>query len=145
MIPEGIESVDEYGKCSRTRIGDVSQTTSRAFTCQSFSASRGHVDENFTAVSVDDQWQYVDEWRDAGDRAVEFGPIPIGTGELLPRVALDQEPPDRARLTEASGNEGASYERSYHRAALVLWRRDRYADVLLQAGGHSRASQPLVR
>src|SRR5258707_15887826 len=35
---------------------------------------------------------------------------------------------------EASGNEGASFERSYHRAALVIWRRERYAEVLLQAG-----------
>lgn len=35
--------------------------------------------------------------------------------------------PDRQKLMEASGNEGASYERSYHRAAVVLWRRDRYA------------------
>jgi hypothetical protein len=35
------------------------------------------------------------------------------------------------------GNEedkDATYERSYHRAVLVLWRRDRTADVLLQAG-----------
>lgn len=48
--------------------------------------------------------------------------------------ALDREPPDAKRLTEASGNEGATYERSYHRAALVLWRQGRSVDVLLQAG-----------
>jgi len=89
---------------------------------------------DFTAVTVDDSWQYIDEWRDTGDLAVEFGPIPLADGELLPEGALDGEPPDSKRLTEASGNEGASYERSYHRAALVLWRRDRYAEVLLQAG-----------
>jgi hypothetical protein len=47
---------------------------------------------------------------------------------------LDGEKPDEQRLMEASGNEGASFERSYHRAALVLWRRKRYAEVLLQAG-----------
>jgi hypothetical protein len=91
-------------------------------------------DANFTAVTVDDGWQYVDEWRDTGGVAVEFGPIPLSDGELLPEGALDDEPPDRKKLTEASGNEGASYERSYHRAALVLWRRDRYSEVLLQAG-----------
>lgn len=33
-----------------------------------------------------------------------------------------------------SGNEGAAYERSYLRAVLVLWRQNRMADVLLQAG-----------
>ncbi len=99
--------------------------------------SRGEDDDegaSFTVITVDNAWQYVDEWRDTKDRPVEFGPIPLAAGELLPEGALDGEPPDKKRLTEASGNEGASYERSYHRAALVLWRRDRYAEVLLQAG-----------
>ncbi len=89
---------------------------------------------SFTVVTVDDAWRYVDEWRDTRDVAAEFGPIPLADGELLPEGALDEEPPDKERLTEASGNEGASYERSYHRAALVLWPRRRYSEVLLQAG-----------
>ena len=91
-------------------------------------------DASFTVGTVDDTWQYVDEWRDTNDSAVKFGRIPLASGELLPAGALDREPPDEKRLTEASGNEGATYERSYHRAALVLWRRDRSLDVLLQAG-----------
>jgi hypothetical protein len=91
-------------------------------------------DASFTVATVDDTWQYVDEWRDPDDCAVEFGRIPLAPGELLPAGALDGEAPDEKRLTEASGNEGATYERSYHRAALVLWRRNRTADVLLQAG-----------
>ena len=89
---------------------------------------------SFTAVSVDDAWQYLDEWRDTDDRVVEFGRIPLAEGELLPAGALDEEPPDDKRLTEASGNEGATYERSYHRAALVLWPANRMIDVLLEAG-----------
>jgi hypothetical protein len=93
-------------------------------------------DENasFAVATIDDTWQYVDAWRDTDDRLVEFGSIPLAGGELLPGGALDGEPPDEKRLTEASGNEGATYERSYHRAALVVWRRNRTADVLLQAG-----------
>jgi hypothetical protein len=91
-------------------------------------------DASFTVATVDDTWQYVDEWRDSDDRVVEFGRVPLTGGELLPAGALDGEPPDEKRLTEASGNEGATYERSYHRAALVLWRQNRYVDVLLQAG-----------
>jgi hypothetical protein len=89
---------------------------------------------DFTAVTVDDSWQYIDEWRDTQDAGVDFGPVPLGEGELVPEGALDGEPPDKKRLTEASGNEGASYERSYHRAALVLWPQERYSDVLLAAG-----------
>ena len=91
-------------------------------------------DMSFSTVSVDDTWQYLDEWRDTEDRAVAFGRIPLAEGELLPAGALDEEPPDHKRLTEASGNEGASYERSYHRAALVLWPANRTVDVLLKGG-----------
>jgi hypothetical protein len=94
----------------------------------------GEDDGNFTVVEVDDSWKYVDEWRNSDDRVVKFGGIPLNNGELLPAGALDEEPPDVKRLTEASGNEGATFERSYHRAALVLWRQDRIADVLLDAG-----------
>jgi len=91
-------------------------------------------DLSFDAISVDDQWQYLDEWRDTGDQVAEFGQIPVQEGELLPNGALDKEPPDEKRLTEASGNEGVTYERSYHRAALVLWPPKRTVGVLLQGG-----------
>lgn len=93
-------------------------------------------DENtsFDAVTVDDVWQYLDEWCDADDGAAEFGRIPLAGGELLPAGALDGEPPDDKRLTEATGNEGATYERSYHRAALVLWPTNRTIDVFLEGG-----------
>ena len=89
---------------------------------------------DFEIVEVCDWRHYVSEWRDSRDRAVQLGEIPVEPGEMLPDGALDGEKPDEQRLLEASGNEGASFERSYRRAALVLWRRERYAEVLLQAG-----------
>ena len=55
---------------------------------------------NFTAVTVDDSWQYIDEWRDTQAAGVDFGPIPLGDGELLSEGSLDGEPPDKKRLTE---------------------------------------------
>ncbi len=91
-------------------------------------------DDDFEVVEVCDWRHYVSQWRDAQDRPVEFGEIPIQPGELLPGGALDAEEPDEQRLMEASGKAGASFERSYHRAALVIWRRERYPEVLLQAG-----------
>lgn len=90
--------------------------------------------EDFEVIEVCDWRHYVAQWRDQRDQPVEFGEIPLEPGELLPDGALDDEKPDAQRLMEASGNEGASFERSYHRAALVLWRRECYAEVLLQAG-----------
>ena len=113
------------------RAGIVIGTTTTKTTMKTLTDDE---DASFTVATVDDAWQYVDEWRDTDDRVVEFGRIPLAGGELLPAGALDREPPDEKRLTEASGNEGATYERSYHRAALVLWRQNRSVDVLLQAG-----------
>ena len=59
---------------------------------------------------------------DAQNRCVDFGKLPLKEDELLPAGALDDAAPDEQRLTEATGNEGASFERSYRRAALVLCR-----------------------
>jgi predicted 2-oxoglutarate/Fe(II)-dependent dioxygenase YbiX len=91
-------------------------------------------DDDYEVVEVSDASCHADHWVDAQDRHVDFGPIPLEEGELLPQGALDGEPPDEQRLTEATGNEGASFERSYHRAAVVLWPLKRFASVLLQAG-----------
>ena len=73
--------------------------------------------EDFEAIEVSDARRYVDQWRDSSDRAMDFGELPLQDGEVLPAGALDGETPDEQRLTEATGNEGASFERAYHRAA----------------------------
>jgi hypothetical protein len=101
------------------------------------------VDDNFNVIEVSDAWYYVDHWVDAQDRSIDFGRLPLNENELLPAGALDDVAPDEQRLTEATGNEGASFERSYRRAALVIWPRNRSADVLLQGG--VRAVMPYVK
>ena len=88
----------------------------------------------YQVVEVSDGWCYVDRWVTTEERAAGFGEVPIGEGEVLPVGALDDEVPDEQRIMEATGNEGASFERAYHRAALVIWPRDRSVNVLLQAG-----------
>lgn len=90
--------------------------------------------DDYEIVEVSDGWCYVDQWVTTEERAAGFGEVPIGEGEVLPVGALDDEVPDEQRIMEATGNEGASFERAYHRAALVIWPRDRSVDVLLQAG-----------
>jgi hypothetical protein len=91
-------------------------------------------DDEFEVIEVFDTSRHIDQWIDTNDCAVEFGSLPIENGEILPAGALDGEAPDQQRLTEASGNEGADFERSYHRAALVIWPQERFVEVLLQAG-----------
>ena len=77
------------------------------------------------------------------DQQVRFGAIPLEEGELLSAGALDGEKSDQQRVSEATGNEGASYERSYHQVAVVLWPRECYGEALLQAG--VRAAVPYLR
>jgi len=91
-------------------------------------------DDDFKIIDICDWRHYVSQWRNLQDEPVDFGEIPLAPGELLPAGALDNEPPDEQRLMGSSGNEGASFERSYHRAAVVIWQEARYAEVLLQAG-----------
>ena len=93
--------------------------------------------EEFEVVEVADGCRYIDNWLTLEDRNADFGELPLRQGEVLPAGALDDEAPDEQRLLEASGNEGVSFERAYHRAALVLWPRNRFIDVLLQAGVHA--------
>lgn len=90
--------------------------------------------DDFTVIEVSNASWVIDSWVDGQDRPAEFGRVPLAEGELLPAGALDAEAPDEQRLLEATGNEGASFERAYHRAALVLWPRERSVIVLLQAG-----------
>ena len=89
---------------------------------------------SFEVIEVGDGSRFIDQWVDTDNRPVAFGQLPLADGEVLPAGALDDEEPDEQRLMEATGNEGASFERSYLRAVLVLWPQERFADVLLQAG-----------
>jgi predicted 2-oxoglutarate/Fe(II)-dependent dioxygenase YbiX len=90
--------------------------------------------DRFEVIDVSDASRHIDQWVNEQDQPVAYGELPLEDGEVLPAGALDDEAPDEQRLTEATGNEGASFERSYHRAALVLWPRERFAGVLIQAG-----------
>lgn len=90
--------------------------------------------DSFEVIEVSDGSQHIDQWVNLQDQPVAYGRLPLEDGEVLPAGALDDEQPDEQRLMEATGNEGASFERSYRRAALVIWPQDRFASVLIQAG-----------
>jgi hypothetical protein len=99
--------------------------------------------DDFEIVDVCDLSHWIDGWVNEEDHAVSFGAIPLEEDELLPKEALDDEEPDEQHASEATGNEGATYERSYHRAALIIWPRTRYAETLMQSG--VRALVPYLR
>jgi hypothetical protein len=101
------------------------------------------VRDEFDVIEVSDARHYMDHCVDAQNRSVDFGKLPLSENELLPAGALDDAVPDEQRLTEATGNEGASFERSYRRTALVIWPRHRSVDVLLEGG--VRAVMPYLK
>ena len=77
---------------------------------------------------------WLDGWigADGGRLAVEE--IPLLPEELLPAGALDDAEPDERRVHEASGNEGVSLERTYRRAAIVIWSQAKTLRVIASAG-----------
>ena len=73
-------------------------------------------------------------WQRPDGGASTLGDIPVEAEEFSPPDACDDLAPDEEHFHEATGNEGASFERTYRRAALVLWPSDRIFAVLSQAG-----------
>jgi hypothetical protein len=91
-------------------------------------------DEEFEVVEVFDRSLLLSEWRRPDGTAASFSDFPFTEDELCPPDAFDDLTPDEQHFHEATGNEGASFERTYRRAGLVLWPRARRLAVLNQAG-----------
>jgi hypothetical protein len=91
-------------------------------------------DDAFEVVEVFDRWECLTEWRLPDGGSAGLGEIPIEDGEVAPPDALEDMEPDEEHFREATGNEGASFERTYRRAALVLWPQHRRLAVINQAG-----------
>ncbi len=92
-------------------------------------------DEDDYSIGEVCEWRYyIDSWRDQDDALENYGEIPLENGEALPPGALEGEDADEKHFYEATGNEGASFERTYLRAACVLWAHERTDDICLSAG-----------
>lgn len=94
----------------------------------------GPSEDEFEAGEVTDNWVTLSNWRSADGSDFELGDLPVLEGEFSPPDFLDNLEPDEEHFREATGNEGASFERTYRRAALVMWPRDRRFAVFCQAG-----------
>ena len=94
-------------------------------------------DEDADRMEIDEVYEnrvWLDGWAGRDGRRPPFDEVPVLPGELLPRGALDDAEPDKQRLHEATGNEGATLERAYRRAAFVIWPRSRTLDVIASTG-----------
>lgn len=105
---------------------------------ENYGSRRGRWDteeeDEFEAGEVFDRGMILSEWRRPNGGAPALGDIPVEADDFVPPDACDELEPDEEHFREATGNEGASFERTYRRAALVLWPSDRVFAVLSQAG-----------
>lgn len=90
--------------------------------------------ETFEIVEVCDRTATLSDWQRADGKLAELGEFPFEENELCPPDAFDELQPNEQHFHEATGNEGASFERSYRRAGLVLWPRARWLAVLNGGG-----------
>jgi hypothetical protein len=90
--------------------------------------------DDFEVVEVAMREVIASHWREPGGALSPLTEIPVEDDEFSPPEAFDDLEPDEEHFHEATGNEGASFERTYRRAALVLWPHDRLLAVVNQAG-----------
>lgn len=95
---------------------------------------RDEPDEEFEIGEVTDSSETVHDWRHPDGSRPALGALPFYPEELSPPDAFDGLEPDELDFQEATGNEGASFERLYQRAALVLWPRPHRITVLAEGG-----------
>jgi hypothetical protein len=91
-------------------------------------------EDEFEAGDVAERHVSLSEWRLPDGSAPALDELPVSDEELSPPDALEALEPDEVEFEEATGNAGASFERTYRHAALVLWPRREFLRVLSQAG-----------
>lgn len=91
-------------------------------------------DEAFEVEEVTDRDLTLSHLQRPDGGASDFADFPFSEKELCPPDAFEDLTPDDQHFHEATGNEGASFDRTYVRAGLVLWPRARRLAVLNQAG-----------
>ncbi|MDE0112196.1 MAG: 2OG-Fe(II) oxygenase, partial [Albidovulum sp.] len=97
-------------------------------------------EEDYEVIEIVDWESHLDNWMGREGEPAKFGKMELKKDELIPTGRLDYAKPDEVTLTEASGNVGASVDRLYRRAALVLWPAEQTSRALAASGANSLAS-----
>lgn len=92
------------------------------------------MDDDFEAGEVCERTLTLSAWQRPDGIPPGLPDMPFADGELCPPDAFEDVEPDEQLFHEATGNEGASFERSYRRAALVLWPQAARLEVIASAG-----------
>ncbi len=100
-------------------------------------------EDEFEIGEAFDYSETISEWRSIDGGEPDLPVLPFVKEEFCPPESFDAMGPGEIEFQEATGNAGASYERMYHCAALVLWPRKQYLSVINQAGLH--AALPVLK
>ena len=90
-------------------------------------------DQGAQFEEVFEEQRSLDCWLDPQGRKQPFGKLGFEEEELVSNVA-EEDWPYKQEISEATGNEGATMERWYRQAVLVIWPRDRYFRILAGEG-----------
>jgi len=114
----------------------IEESGSAKFTGEYRSYRRGLSEDadGFEVLEVIDRTETLSDWRRPDGSAPGLGVLPFDPDEISPPEALEDWAPDNQSFSEATGNEGASFERSYRKAALVLWPSRRRLAVVNHGG-----------
>ncbi len=94
----------------------------------------GTPDDDFEAGEICERTLTLSDWQRCDGLSAELPDLPFDDAELCPANAFADEEPDDQLFFEATGNAGASFERSYRRAALVLWPLTWRLNIIAAAG-----------
>jgi hypothetical protein len=83
---------------------------------------------------VYDQSLLANHWSDRQGANVALGEIRLDPEEIVDPEPLEEWEASREEFEGYTGNAGMTLERWYHRAAIVIWPRDRHFAVLCNAG-----------
>lgn len=100
-------------------------------------------EDDFEAGEVFERIETISEWRRPDGNPPQLPILPFNAKEFCPSDALENIEPDNVQFHHATGNEGASFERTYRSAALVVWPKSRYTAIINQAG--LNAALPVLR
>ncbi|MBE0436624.1 MAG: 2OG-Fe(II) oxygenase [Methylomicrobium sp.] len=98
-------------------------------------------DFDYEIVEVLDRYETVSEWRSIDGSQPQLPVLPFSADEFCPPEVFEQMEACDIEFQEATGNEGASFERTYRSAALVIWPRAGHLAIINQAGAKAALYQ----
>jgi hypothetical protein len=105
----------------------------------------GEDDDEFEVGEIVEHDARLTAWRSALDEDRDFPSLTVADAELSPPGVFEDLKPDEEYFGEATGNEGASFERTYRRAALVLWPKRRNGLSSIWCGSEKPTSSRLSK